>query len=329
MLCPKCGNDLPAQARFCQNCGAVVESAPTASPEAALSGAAYPAAVSSAGKANGGRWPVSTGILSLIAFLFTVASCICLVIFYQSVGAVGYLPSVILNVLAPLALTVLFFVPTRRIPFLTALPRAVPLLFLLGRTLFISVRAGGMNLTPTFLISVLFDLALFVIYLVAVLTKPKSPVLAIVYLVLTVVSCLYAIPAAFFGRPLYMLLISNLVDVVATILTGVAYCVALFSLTKSAPASSAASPAFTGAAPASQAGTLYAPPASQTPDAPSGGAAALGFFFPMIGLILYLTWQKETPLKAKSAGKGALFGVITSFVVTLLLNVILTVFLTK
>ena len=45
-------------------------------------------------------------------------------------------------------------------------------------------------------------------------------------------------------------------------------------------------------------------------DAPSGGMAALGFFFPVVGLILYLVWKDQTPRRAHSAGKGALIGVI-------------------
>lgn len=45
-------------------------------------------------------------------------------------------------------------------------------------------------------------------------------------------------------------------------------------------------------------------------DAPSLGYAALGFFIPVAGLILYLVWKEQTPLRAKSAGKGALVGVI-------------------
>lgn len=57
-------------------------------------------------------------------------------------------------------------------------------------------------------------------------------------------------------------------------------------------------------------------------DAPSGGMTALGFFFPIVGLILYLVWKDQTPLKAKSAGKGALIG----FIVGVTLNVILAIF---
>ena len=57
-------------------------------------------------------------------------------------------------------------------------------------------------------------------------------------------------------------------------------------------------------------------------DAPSTGFAVLGFFFPLIGLILYLVWKAETPLKAKSAGKGALIGFIVSVVLSILYAVI-------
>lgn len=49
-------------------------------------------------------------------------------------------------------------------------------------------------------------------------------------------------------------------------------------------------------------------------DAKSGGYAALGFFFPTVGLILYLIWKEEYPLRASSAGKGALAGFIFSII---------------
>ena len=42
----------------------------------------------------------------------------------------------------------------------------------------------------------------------------------------------------------------------------------------------------------------------------SGGWIALGFFFPLVGLILYLVWQTELPNRARACGKGALIGVI-------------------
>ena len=52
-------------------------------------------------------------------------------------------------------------------------------------------------------------------------------------------------------------------------------------------------------------------PNSPEKDDGSGlGWGILGFFFPIVGLILYLVWKSDYPLRAKSAGKGALAGVI-------------------
>ncbi len=59
-------------------------------------------------------------------------------------------------------------------------------------------------------------------------------------------------------------------------------------------------------------------------DAPSAGFAVLGFFFPLIGLILYLVWNDTLPLRAKSVGKGALIGVIVSVALGII-SVIITV----
>lgn len=59
-----------------------------------------------------------------------------------------------------------------------------------------------------------------------------------------------------------------------------------------------------------------------TYDAPNAGFAVLGFFFPLIGLILYLVWKDQYPLKAKSCGKGALIGVIV-YVAFVILYIIL------
>ncbi|MDR3216560.1 MAG: zinc ribbon domain-containing protein [Clostridiaceae bacterium] len=56
-----------------------------------------------------------------------------------------------------------------------------------------------------------------------------------------------------------------------------------------------------------------APPAKK--DESSVGYAILCFFYPIVGLILYLVWKDERPLRAKSCGKGALTGVILSVLI--------------
>jgi len=45
------------------------------------------------------------------------------------------------------------------------------------------------------------------------------------------------------------------------------------------------------------------------PDAWDKGMEWLGFFIPIVGVILYFVWKDKTPLKAKSAGRGALAGI--------------------
>ncbi|MBR2558928.1 MAG: hypothetical protein IKE37_00670 [Firmicutes bacterium] len=67
--------------------------------------------------------------------------------------------------------------------------------------------------------------------------------------------------------------------------------------------------------------------AANLEDAPSTGFGILSFFFPLVGLILYLVWKDQTPLNAKSAGKGALIGVITGVVLTVLFVVVFGLFL--
>ena len=54
-------------------------------------------------------------------------------------------------------------------------------------------------------------------------------------------------------------------------------------------------------------------------DAPSTGFAVLSGFFPPLGFVLWLVWNNSSPKKAKSCGKGALFGMIAYITATLLL----------
>lgn len=54
-------------------------------------------------------------------------------------------------------------------------------------------------------------------------------------------------------------------------------------------------------------------------DSSSFGWSFVGFCIPIVGLILYLIWKDEMPLRAKSAGKGALTKVITTVLIYILL----------
>lgn len=54
--------------------------------------------------------------------------------------------------------------------------------------------------------------------------------------------------------------------------------------------------------------------ANVSEDRPSFGFALAGFFIPVVGLILFLIYDRKEPKRAKSAGKGALIGFITQIV---------------
>ena len=58
-------------------------------------------------------------------------------------------------------------------------------------------------------------------------------------------------------------------------------------------------------------------------DSSSFGGALLGFCVPVVGHVLYLVWRENTPLKAKSADKGALVGVILSVIIYAIYAVII------
>ena len=64
-------------------------------------------------------------------------------------------------------------------------------------------------------------------------------------------------------------------------------------------------------------------PNINTDDAPNMGYAVLGFFIPVVGFILYLINKDKTPLKAKSAGKGALIGFCVGIAFSIIYGVLI------
>lgn len=71
------------------------------------------------------------------------------------------------------------------------------------------------------------------------------------------------------------------------------------------------------------------PNADVSEDSLSLGFAILGFFIPIVGLILFLIYEEKKPKRAKSAGKGALIGFITKIVLTIILVILYVVFATS
>lgn len=72
---------------------------------------------------------------------------------------------------------------------------------------------------------------------------------------------------------------------------------------------------------------VYPQPIPVSEDTGSYGWWALGFFFPLVGLILFLAWKDQKPLTAKRAGIGALVGAIVSVVLFVLVFIVIFGFL--
>ena len=61
-------------------------------------------------------------------------------------------------------------------------------------------------------------------------------------------------------------------------------------------------------------------------EGPTFGWGVLGFFIPLVGLILYLIWMKDYPKRSKSAGIGALISVASAVALYIFLIVLMVVF---
>lgn len=71
------------------------------------------------------------------------------------------------------------------------------------------------------------------------------------------------------------------------------------------------------------------PNADASEDSLSLGFAILGFFIPIVGLILFLIYEEKKPKRAKSAIKGTLIGFITEIVLAIILVILYVVFATS
>lgn len=73
---------------------------------------------------------------------------------------------------------------------------------------------------------------------------------------------------------------------------------------------------------AKKAQILAAPTQNGTTTVEEGGTAGwaiLSFFFPIVGLILFIVWKDSKPKSAKAAGKGALISVIVVVLIYVLI----------
>ena len=310
MYCSNCGNMIEDGAKFCPYCGA--------NQNTAAAPAGYTAGRRSANIEKKRKQKKAAVVLAVIALVLTVLS----VLFDQAAVlllvnggygsfAGGLLRQIITGALLPVILAILLVVfcnlIDRKTPALTGIPMVIstliiPVNFILNKRIMILP-------VLVFIVSVIFLVFYFLSVAGSLRKSSAGKILSIIFACVLGILYLFEM-GGFYGSTAIRILslAGNSFWFLGNILT----LASMIAVVTYASTSDAASNAYQGQ-----------PYRSSNPqDAPSGGIAALGFFFPLIGLILYLVWKDETPLRAKSAGKGALAGFITGIVLSVLFTII-------
>ena len=275
MFCTNCGNQIPDGAKFCTACGApveqptpmsqsnqaeaVYEQAPVraAAPVRAsqqpnyqqpqqqqpqayqVASQAVPAYTPTATKAKSAtKWPVSTGVMGILHLLFYLVAQIPMYIYYDQMG----IPSAMLSwsriiyIIVAFAVPVLFFVHTKKIAILTAIPMIV-VLIMEGISTFSNFRYMGSSDMVYSMLTFIPMLILTVLYVIQMLVRSRSAALPVIYLIFAIITIVltFIINIRYFASyTSYMtyIAITMLVIWFADLFAYVAYMIAMFSSRK-------------------------------------------------------------------------------------------------
>ena len=265
MYCINCGNQIPDGAKFCIHCGKqVTEAAPAATQpiyqqptqqiyqepvhavrRAPASNQVYQQAYAAAYAAPANmkvtsKWPVSTGIMGILYFVFTLVSLVPYLLYYVEVieyPLAFFNVYRIIHVLMVIAVPVLFFVHTKKVAFVTAIPMFIifvmDLISYLGN---LRVTSSGIALRELSMLASTFILV--VLYVIQMFVRSRSVALPVIFLILAILylifSCIFRLMGiidiaydsySYFG-------IGSLIAWFAEIFAFVAYIIAMFSSRK-------------------------------------------------------------------------------------------------
>ncbi len=265
MYCTNCGNIIPDGAKFCVHCGTPVITKESAAAKpvfeqqtqqvcqqqahavrsTAASDQVYqqPYTTAYAAPANKkvtSKWPVSTGIMGILYFIFMLVSLVPYLLYYVEV--IDY-PSAFLNayriirILLVIAVPVLFFVHTKKAAFVTAIPMFVMLVMDLISFLG-NMRYSYSAIVLRDLSMLVTTFVLVVLYVIQMLVRSRSAAMPVIYLIIAilylVVSCIFrllGIRDINYDTYLYFG-IGSLIAWFAEIFAYIAYIIAMFSSRK-------------------------------------------------------------------------------------------------
>lgn len=309
MFCIKCGNEIPDGAQFCPKCGTNVINGPLKETQV---------------NKEKERLSISIGIVVLSAIL-SILSVICSISLFAGKYGVNLhtRPYVYAYCIFSLLIVVGCILLKRTPIFITILGCIIAVFdlstifnFLNSYFVFRGSFLLGLNVIR-FLIPFTFVILVIGIFVKGNVRKVCSMLAVILFTISSIILTLQTVSAI--GNPFFYGLASPRIPLYIRVLWYLCYAVAALGIFLSTPWDRKDTVVTYVNNPAGgvNQGTLQ----SQS-DASSGGYAVLCFFFPVIGLILYLVWKDQFPMRAKSCGKGALAGVIIYVALIILLYII-------
>ncbi len=193
MYCKKCGAALPDGAKFCGNCGNMLNAAPAPGQYAAAN--MPPQGYTQHQRVDQPTvsritWPPVIGILMAVALVLYIAAQVLDIgnMRYFGVNLGGIVFQTAINVFVPLLAMILFFVPTRRVPVVTAIPRWIALLAAVLSLIMLANNGASSGIFRSQLTTfLLFTLLPTVLYTVGTAAKPRTVVIAIIFLVIALI----------------------------------------------------------------------------------------------------------------------------------------------
>lgn len=244
MYCQNCGKEIPNGSHFCDGCGApvsekqILESAYQYSTKPVNQ---YTQNVNRVGNVPAApakpvtkRWPAVCGVMSVLYLLFFLLSLVFLILYYTDshMPVISLLAARIIPIILAIAVPVLFFTPTKKLAFLTAIPMFLNLIFA-GINTFSMLRYTPAQAIIQNLVDLGFLLILAVFYIIQMTARPRSAALPVLYLIFSILHLItYAILEVRSLALGYMPAYVNAVEIatfISQIFLTVAYCAAMFS----------------------------------------------------------------------------------------------------
>jgi len=206
MFCTICGKQLADGSVFCPNCGSRVKTAPAPAPAptpapvrpapAPVPTPVQPAPVYSnpelanryvAPTKKESVWPASCGVMGILALMFYLTGYVAF-----SLADYAYIAFPYVTVIAFIGMAVVFFVHTRKIPWVTIFPFLIYLIFTIYQShYFISdvfrfYRGMGVMILIQ-AATILLPVIIFIFYVLITLIRPRGAALRVIFLILSLI----------------------------------------------------------------------------------------------------------------------------------------------